>query len=95
MVNSGISVTPQAAPSPPVAQKAVLRQTMSNLRSRICTPIYPSICNHAALRPSYLYEAALLCGRLYLYLAALRRDRLTPNLPMADDLTESARTGKQ
>ena len=56
-------------------------------------PIYPYVA--ALLSRAYPYEAVLLCGRLYLYLAALHRGRLMPNLPMADDLMESVRTGKQ
>ena len=45
-------------------------------------PIYPYIAALLYGR-AYINEASLLCGRLYLY------------LPMADDLMESARTGKQ
>ena len=59
-------------------------------------PIYPFVAALLYDR-AYLNESALLCNRLYLYLAALCRGRLMPDLPMhmADGLMESARTGKQ
>ena len=56
---------------------------------------YQVICGALLCSRPYIYEAALPCGRLYLSLAALHRGRLMPNLTMADDLAESARTGKQ
>lgn len=55
--------------------------------------LYPYVA--VLLSSELIYMTALLCGRLYLYLAAIRRSRLMPNLPMADDLMESTGIGKQ